>query len=140
MRVNIDYDISKDKTRLGDYALDDLEEMIVIKSLHMQTNKKIVHLNWTRSFKGDLTLILKDIRIKLSCQNELGYTGYNGERIKMQDDLDEMFNILNLHYQDQIFLWDLHIYNKEMVKGSCIFQADGVDQEVYGKQGNWRFN
>mgnify|MGYP004486701743 CR=1 FL=1 len=35
MRVNIDYDISKDKTRLGDYALDDLEEMIVIKSLHM---------------------------------------------------------------------------------------------------------
>lgn len=28
MRVNIDYDISKAKTRLGDYALDDLEEMI----------------------------------------------------------------------------------------------------------------
>lgn len=28
MRVNIDYDISKVKTRLGDYALDDLEEMI----------------------------------------------------------------------------------------------------------------
>lgn len=28
MRVNIDYDISKAKTRLGDYALDDIEEMI----------------------------------------------------------------------------------------------------------------
>ena len=28
MRVNIDYDISQAKTRLGDYTLDDLEEMI----------------------------------------------------------------------------------------------------------------
>lgn len=60
----------------------------------MQTNKKIVHLNWTRSFNGDLILILKDIRIKLPCQDELGYTVYNGERIKMQDALDEVFNIL----------------------------------------------
>lgn len=95
MRVNIDYDISKAKTRLGDYALDDLEEMIVIKSLHMQTNKKIVHLNWTRSFNGDLILILKDIRIKLPCQDELGYTVYNGERMKMQDDLDNVFKLIS---------------------------------------------
>ena len=78
----------------------------------MQTNKKIVHLNWTRSFNGDLILILKDIRIKLPCQDELGYTVYNGERIKMQDALDEVFNILNLHYQEQRPLWDLHIIRK----------------------------
>ena len=86
-----------------------------------ERNYNIHNINWTRSFNGDLILILKDIRIKLHCQDELGYMVYNGERIKIQDDLNEVFNILNLHYQDQRFLWDLHIYNKEMGKGTCIF-------------------
>ena len=30
----------------------------------------------------------------------------------MQDALDEVFNILNLHYQEQRPLWDLHIIRK----------------------------
>ena len=41
------------------------------------------------------------IRIKLSCQDELGYTIYNDEKIKMQDAIDLAFNMLNLHYNDQ---------------------------------------
>ena len=41
------------------------------------------NINWRRSFNGDLILILNDIRIKLPCQDELGYTVYNGERMKM---------------------------------------------------------
>lgn len=70
------------------------------------------NINWTRNFSGDLVLILKDIRIKLPCQDELGYTVYNDERIKMQDALDKVFGILNLHYADQRALWDLHIIRK----------------------------
>lgn len=52
------------------------------------------------------------IRIKLSCQDELGYTIYNDEKIKMQDAIDLAFNMLNLHYNDQRPLWDLHIIRK----------------------------
>ena len=55
---------------------------------------------------------MRDIRIKLPCQDDLGYTVYNGERMKMQDALDKVFNILNLHYQDQRPLWDLYIIRK----------------------------
>lgn len=77
-----------------------------------ERNYNLHNINWTRRFNGDLILILKDIRIKLHCKDELGYTVYNGERIKMQDALDEVLNILNLHYQDQRPLWDLHIIRK----------------------------
>lgn len=77
-----------------------------------ERNYNLHNINWTRSFNGDLILILKDIRIKLSCQDELGYTVYNGERMKIQDALDEVFNILNMHYQDQRPLWDLYIIRK----------------------------
>ncbi|MBQ8998597.1 MAG: DEAD/DEAH box helicase [Clostridium sp.] len=77
-----------------------------------ERNYNLHNINWTRSFNGDLILILRDIRIKLPCQDELGYTVYNGERMKMQDALDKVFNILNLHYQDQRPLWDLYIIRK----------------------------
>lgn len=70
------------------------------------------NINWTRNFNGDLVLILKDIRIKLPCQDKLGYTVYNDEKIKMQDAIDLVFNMLNLYYNDQRPLWDLHIIRK----------------------------
>lgn len=43
-----------------------------------ERNYNLHNINWTRSFNGDLILILKDIRIKLPYQDELGYTVYNG--------------------------------------------------------------
>ena len=51
MRVNIDYDISKAKTRLGDYALDDLEEMIN----NDDSNKNVAYVDQQKnsSFKLD---------------------------------------------------------------------------------------
>ena len=51
MRVNIDYDISKVKTRLGDYALDDLEEMIN----NDDSNKNVAYVDQQKnsSFKLD---------------------------------------------------------------------------------------
>lgn len=51
MRVNIDYDISKVKTRLGDYALDDLEEIIN----NDDSNKNVAYVDQQKnsSFKLD---------------------------------------------------------------------------------------
>ncbi|WP_303210981.1 hypothetical protein [uncultured Clostridium sp.] len=49
--VNIDYDISKVKTRLGDYALDDLEEIIN----NDDSNKNVAYVDQQKnsSFKLD---------------------------------------------------------------------------------------
>ena len=51
MRVNIDYDISTAKTRLGDYALDDLEEIIN----NDDSNKNVAYVDQQKnsSFKLD---------------------------------------------------------------------------------------
>ena len=51
MRVNIDYDISKVKTRLDDYVLDDLEEMIN----NDDSNKNVAYVDQQKnsSFKLD---------------------------------------------------------------------------------------
>ena len=48
---NIDYDISTAKTRLGDYVLDDLEEIIN----NDDSNKKVAYVNQQKnsSFKLD---------------------------------------------------------------------------------------
>ena len=52
--VNIDYDISKVKTRLGDYALDDLEEIIN----NDDSNKNVAYVDQQKnsSFKLDKEL------------------------------------------------------------------------------------
>ena len=51
MRVNIDCDISTAKTRLGDYALDDLEEIIN----NDDSNKNVAYVDQQKnsSFKLD---------------------------------------------------------------------------------------
>lgn len=51
MRVNIDYDISTAKTRLGDYVLDDLEEIIN----NDDSNKNVAYVDQQKnsSFKLD---------------------------------------------------------------------------------------
>ena len=51
MRVNIDYDISTAKTRLGDYVLDNLEEIIN----NDDSNKNVAYVDQQKnsSFKLD---------------------------------------------------------------------------------------
>ena len=55
---------------------------------------------------------IQKIETKDSPQLRTAQALYEGLDAKMQDALDKVFNILNLHYQDQRPLWDLYIIRK----------------------------
>lgn len=52
----------------------------------------------------------------------------------MQDALDEVFNILNLHYQEQRPLWDLHIIRKWGKEAASFKQMEWIRRYMVNRE------
>jgi len=65
------------------------------------------NVNWFKMPNGDLILTLKNKRLKIPAQDELGETTLYGQKIKMQEALDLAFKYICENYADQKYIWDI---------------------------------
>lgn len=70
------------------------------------------NVNWFKMPNGDLILNLKNARLIIPAQNELGETSINNKTMKVQEALDKAYEYLNEKYADQKYIWDLSIVKK----------------------------
>ena len=61
---------------------------------------------------GELVLTLKNRRIIIPAQDELGDTYFEGKKIKMQEALDNVYLYLQEEFEDQRYIWDLKVIKK----------------------------
>lgn len=64
------------------------------------------NVNWFKMPNGDLVLTLKNKRLIIPAQDELGETVLYNKKIKMQEALDLVFKYLNEKHADQKYIWD----------------------------------
>lgn len=65
------------------------------------------NVNWFKMPNGDLVLTLKNKRLVIPAQDELGETVIGNKRVKMQDALDSAFIYVSENYADQKYIWDV---------------------------------
>lgn len=65
------------------------------------------NVNWFKMPNGDLVLTLKNKRLIIPAQDELGETTLYRQKIKMQEALDSAFKYLCENYADQKYIWDI---------------------------------
>lgn len=65
------------------------------------------NVNWFKMPNGDLVLTLKNKRLVIPAQDELGETVIGNKRVKMQDALDSAFKYLCENYADEKYIWDI---------------------------------
>lgn len=70
------------------------------------------NVNWFKMPNGDLVLTLKNKRLKIPAQDELGKTILYGQKIKMQEALDLAFKYLCENYAEQKYIWDIRQIKK----------------------------
>lgn len=70
------------------------------------------NVNWFKMPDGSLILNLKNKKLTIPAQNELGEVFVNGKKIKMQKALDNAYTYLQDEYEDQKYLWDLAAVKK----------------------------
>lgn len=70
------------------------------------------NVNWFKMPNGDLVLTLKNKRLIIPAQNELGQTVFLNKNVKMQDALDIAYNYLIENYMEQKFIWDISVVKK----------------------------
>lgn len=70
------------------------------------------NVNWFKMPNGDLVLTLKNKRLIIPAQDELGETVIGNTKIKMQEALDSAFKYLNENYSDQKYIWDIRQIKK----------------------------
>lgn len=70
------------------------------------------NVNWFKMPNGDLVLNLKNKRLVIPAQDELGNTYLKNKQYKMQEALDEAYLYLIQNYSDQKYLWDLTVVKK----------------------------
>lgn len=105
----------------------ELPELIIEKSDCIESwikNVEIVNLwakeqkynthnvNWFKMPDGSLILNLKNKRLLISAQNELGEVVINNQKVKMQRALDTAYKYLQEEFADQRYLWDLSAVKK----------------------------
>lgn len=64
------------------------------------------NVNWFKMPNGDLVLTLKNKRLVIPTQDELGETNLYGQKMKMQEALDLAFQYVKEEYADQKYIWD----------------------------------
>lgn len=69
------------------------------------------NVNWFKMPNGDFILNLKNKKIRIPAQNELGETILD-RPMKMQEAFDFAYQYLCENYEDQRYLWDLSIVKK----------------------------
>lgn len=65
------------------------------------------NVNWFKMPNGDLVLTLKNKRLVIPAQDELGETILYGQKMKMQEALDLAFKYVCENYADQKYIWDV---------------------------------
>lgn len=65
------------------------------------------NVNWFKMPNGDLVLTLKNKRLIIPAQDELGETKIGNKKVKMQEALDSAFKYLCENYADQKYIWDI---------------------------------
>lgn len=66
------------------------------------------NMNWFQMPDGELVLSLSGKqKIKIPCQDELGYVVINGEKVPMQQALDRAYVYVSENYEGEKYLWDL---------------------------------
>lgn len=105
----------------------ELPELIIEKSDCIESwirNVEIVNLwakeqeynthnvNWFKMPDGSLILNLKNKRLLIPAQNELGEVVVNNKKMKMQRALDTAYKYLQEEFADQRYLWDLSTVKK----------------------------
>ena len=64
------------------------------------------NVNWFKMPNGDLVCTLKDYRLIIPAQNELGETNLYGKKIKMQEALDLAYMYLIEEHSNEKYIWD----------------------------------
>ncbi len=64
------------------------------------------NVNWFKMPNGDLVCTLKNKRIIIPAQDEIGETTLYGQKMKMQEALDLAFKYLCENYAEQKYIWD----------------------------------
>lgn len=64
-------------------------------------------VNWFKMPNGDLVCTLKENRLIIPAQDELGETTIKGIKLKMQDALDLAYRHLYEKYSEQRYIWDI---------------------------------
>lgn len=70
------------------------------------------NVNWFKMPNGDLVLTLKNKRLVIPAQDELGETELYGKKMKMQEALDVAFKYICENYTDQKYIWDVRQIKK----------------------------
>lgn len=65
------------------------------------------NVNWFKMPDGEFVLSIKGKKMRIPCQDELGYTLIGKERISMQEAFDRAYSELCEHYPEQKYIWDL---------------------------------
>lgn len=65
------------------------------------------NVNWFKMPDGELVLSIKGKKMRIPCQDELGYTIIGNEKIPMQEAFDRAYTELCENYSEQKYLWDL---------------------------------
>lgn len=65
------------------------------------------NVNWFKMPDGELVLSIKGKKMRIPCQDELGYTLIDGKKIPMQEAFDRAYTELCKNYSEQKCLWDL---------------------------------
>lgn len=64
------------------------------------------NVNWFKMPNGDLVCTLKDYRLIIPAQNELGETNLYGKKMKMQEALDLAYMYLLEEHSNEKYIWD----------------------------------
>lgn len=70
------------------------------------------NVNWFKMPDGSLILNLKNKRLMIPAQDELGDVIIDNKKMKMQRALDNAYTYLQENFADQKYLWDLSIVKK----------------------------
>lgn len=71
------------------------------------------NMNWFQMPEGDLILSLSDNRrLRIPCQDELGNTVINGQKVPVQQALDRAFVYVSDNCENEKYLWDLSLVNR----------------------------
>lgn len=65
------------------------------------------NVNWFKMPDGEFVLSIKRKKMRIPCQDELGYTLFGNERISMQEAFDRAYAELCEYYPEQKYIWDL---------------------------------
>lgn len=69
-------------------------------------------VNWFKMPNGDFVCTLKNYRLIIPAQDELGETFLYGKRMKMQDAFDLSYKYLCENYSEQKYIWDVRQIKK----------------------------